>query len=72
MTAISYQLSAFSQVEITIFDLLGKKVFTLVNEKQPAGYYRMEFDASDLVSGIYFYQINAGNFVRTRKMIVLQ
>jgi hypothetical protein len=59
-------------VEITIFDLLGKKVLTLVNEKQPAGCYRTEVAASDLASGIYFYQIKAGDFVQARKMIVLR
>jgi len=72
VSAICYQLSACSQVEIAIFDLLGKKVLTLVNEKQTAGHYRTEVDASDLATGVYFYQIKAGEFIRIRKMIVLQ
>jgi hypothetical protein len=71
-TAISYQLAAASQVELAIYDLLGKKVITLVNEKQHAGYYRTAVDASDLASGIYFYQIKAGKFIQVRKMILLR
>jgi hypothetical protein len=71
-TAISYQLSAASQVELAIYDLLGKKVVTLVNEKQNAGYYRLAVHDSELTSGIYFYQIKAGDFVQARKMILLR
>lgn len=71
-TAIRYQLAAASQVELAIYDLLGKKVATLVNAKQAAGYYRRQVDASDLASGIYFYQIKAGDFVQARKMILLR
>ncbi len=72
LTAISYQLAAASQVEIAVFDLLGKRILTVVDEKQTAGYYRTEVDAADLASGIYFYRIKAGDVVRARKMIVLR
>jgi hypothetical protein len=51
---------------------LGKKVLTLIDENQPAGYYRTEVDASELASGIYFYQIKVGDFMQARKMIVLR
>lgn len=71
-TAIRYQLASSSQVEIAVFDLLGKRIFTLVDEKQTAGYYRTEVDAADLASGIYFYRIRAGEFVQARKMMVLR
>ncbi len=71
-TAIRYQLAAASQVEIVIYDLLGKQVLTLVKANQAAGYYQAEVDASALTSGIYFYQIKAGGFIQARKMIVLR
>ncbi|HEX9971065.1 MAG TPA: T9SS type A sorting domain-containing protein, partial [bacterium] len=72
LTAISYQLSATSFVEVDVYNLSGEKVNRMVNEKQDAGYHRIQFDASDLASGIYFYQIKAGDFVGARKMIVLR
>lgn len=71
-TVIRYQLSASCQVEIAIFDLLGKKILTLVKEQQTAGHYQTEMDAARLASGIYFYQIKAGEFVQARKMMVLR
>jgi hypothetical protein len=71
-TVIRYQLSASCQVEIAIFDLLGKKILTLINEQQTAGHYQTEVDTARLTSGIYFYQIKAGDFVQARKMMVLR
>ncbi len=71
-TAISYQLSAQSKVELKIFDVLGREVQTLVNEIQSAGNYKVNFDARDLPSGIYIYQIKAGNFVQSNKMILVK
>ena len=47
---------------------LGKEVATLINEEKPAGNYEVEFDASNLSSGIYFYQLKAGSFIETKKM----
>lgn len=71
-TAISYQVSAVSQVSLQVFDILGKKVTTLVNEKKSAGTYTVQFDASGLASGVYLYRLTAGDFVQTRKMILLR
>lgn len=71
-TAISYQLSAFSHVTLKIFDILGNEVSTLVNENQRAGYYKINFNAGNLSSGVYFYRLQAGNFVSSKKMIVLK
>jgi len=72
-TAISYQLSALSQVELMIYNVLGQKVRTLVNQIQDADSYEVIFDASGLSSGIYFYRLKTANgFSETRKMIVLQ
>jgi hypothetical protein len=52
--------------------LLGREVATLVNEEKPAGEYEVEFDGSALPSGIYFYQLNAGQYSETKKMILLK
>jgi hypothetical protein len=52
--------------------LLGGEVATLVNERKAPGTYEVEFDASGLSSGVYFYRLTAGNFVQTRKMMVVK
>ena len=57
---------------LKIYDLLGREVATLVNEVKPAGTYEIEFDASDLPSGVYFYKLSAGSFISTKKMILLK
>ncbi len=71
-TIISYQLSAAGKVSITVYDLLGRQVANLVNKEQPAGNYKINFDASSLASGIYYYRIVAGKFIKTKKMILLK
>jgi len=59
-------------VSLKVYDVLGNEVATLVSEEKPAGRYTVEFDGSNLSSGIYLYQIIAGNFVQTKKMILLK
>lgn len=59
-------------VTLRIYDLLGKEAATLVNKKQKPGNYEVEFDGSELTSGIYFYKLKAGSFVETKKMILLK
>jgi hypothetical protein len=71
-TKIEYTIPTASKVTLTIFNVLGQTVATLVDEKQEAKTYVKEFDASRLSSGIYFYQINAGNFNSTKKMILMK
>jgi hypothetical protein len=76
-TVISYtigtgQLPVFSEVELSIYNLLGQKVAKLVSGKQPAGYYRVEWDASDFATGVYLYRLEAGTFSDTRKLILLK
>jgi photosystem II stability/assembly factor-like uncharacterized protein len=72
VTAIGYQLSALSQVELSIYNLLGQKIVTLVSEKRKAGYHRVQWDASGFASGVYYYRIGVGNFTKTRKMVYLK
>jgi len=73
-TKISYQIPDISFVRMKVYDLLGKEVTTLVNEEKPAGNYEVEFKTDDLhlSSGIYFYRLQAGDFVETKKMILLR
>ncbi len=71
-TAISYQLSAQSKVELKIFDVLGREVQTLVNEIQNAGNYKVNFNAANLPSGVYIYQIKADNFIQSKKMMLVK
>ncbi len=73
VTAIGYRLSAVSDVELSIFNTLGQKVVTLVNESQPAGAYMVNWDAGNMASGVYIYSLmtNSGS-VKTRKMILIK
>jgi len=71
-TIIGYQLSVSSKVILKVYDILGNEITTLVNEEKPAGHYEVEFNSSILSSGIYFYQLNAGDFVQTKKLILLK
>ena len=57
---------------LKIYDVLGKEVKTLVNEIKPAGYYNVSFDGTALGSGIYFYKIEAGSFVETKRMLLVK
>jgi hypothetical protein len=55
-----------------LYDVLGNEVATLVNEDKPAGSYEVEFDGRGLSSGLYFYQLKAGSFIETKKMLMLK
>jgi hypothetical protein len=72
ITIINYQLPITSDVELSVYNPLGQKVTTLVSEKQIAGYHQVEWDASGLASGIYYYRLHAGDFVQVRKMVLLR
>lgn len=71
-TTIGYQLSAVSHVTLKVYDLLGREVATLVNDEHPAGSYIVTFDAAGLASGVYIYKMHAGEFVQTRRMVLLK
>ena len=71
-TNISYEIPKSSFVSLKVYDIIGKEVRTLVNENQSAGSYVVNFDASKLSSGIYIYQLNAGEYSKTMKMICLK
>ena len=71
-TTIRYQLPVASEVKLEVYDVLGKKIATLVNERQSAGSYQVVWNASGLSSGTYFYRLQAGTFVETKKMIMMK
>jgi len=71
-TTISYSLAADENVSLKVYDIMGREIAELVNEDQVAGTYSKDFDASLLASGMYFYKISAGNFVSTKKMVLLK
>lgn len=72
ITNISYQLPVSSKVELTIHNIRGQKVATLVSKLQSAGSYKYEWDASGQASGVYFSRFTAGDFVKIKKLILLQ
>jgi plastocyanin len=71
-TKIKYTLPANEFVAIKVYDILGREVTILVNEQKTAGNYETTFDAKELASGIYLYKIVAGEFVQTKKMILMK
>ncbi len=71
-TTIGYGLKDKSHVKITILNSIGEEVASLINEEKESGYHTVEFNAANLPSGVYFYQLNAGSFIETKKMILLK
>jgi len=76
-TNIEFRIADFGFVSLKVYDVLGNEVATLVNEEKPAGEYTIEFtvgqDSSpDIASGIYFYQLKAGSFIQTKKMVLMK
>ena len=71
-TSISYSISEIEFVTLKVYDVLGNEIANLVSEEIRIGNYEIEFNASKLPSGIYFYRLKAGSFVETRKMILIR
>ena len=71
-TNIKYDLPFGGLVTLKIYDILGKEVYTLINEYKDAGRYITGFNGSDMSSGIYYYTIRAGGFTQTKRMILLK
>lgn len=71
-TSIKFRIAKSSFVSIKVYNILGKEVAILMNEEKNAGVYEVNFTATDLTSGVYFYKIEAGNFVETKKMILMK
>ena len=71
-TTIRYQLPLNSDVELSIYNLLGQKVATLVGKKQPAGNYQVEWNAAEFSSGVYYYKLTTEKFQKVKKMILMK
>jgi hypothetical protein len=71
-TTIKYKLPITNYVELMVVDLLGQKVNTLISEKQNAGQYQVDWDASGYSSGVYLYILKAGKYIEMKKMILLR
>ncbi|HSW56200.1 MAG TPA: T9SS type A sorting domain-containing protein [Ignavibacteriaceae bacterium] len=71
-TTIQYQLPQDARVTLKIYDILGSEVATLVNEEQEAGYKEVQFNGSNIASGMYVYRLQAGDYISTKKMMLLK
>ena len=71
-TVISFQLPASSNVSLRVYDVMGREVQTLVNERLNAGSYEATFDGSKLPSSVYFYRMKTGNYNKTKMMILIK
>ncbi len=72
VTTISFDIAKTGNVKLTVYDMLGREITTLVNELMSAGSYKADFDASNLTSGAYFYKIETAGFVDTKKMMLIK
>ncbi|MBN8569945.1 MAG: T9SS type A sorting domain-containing protein [Ignavibacteria bacterium] len=71
-TKINFDLKSSAFAMLRVYDITGREVRTLVNEKLSAGSYSYDFNASELPSGVYFYQLQTDGFIETKKMILLK
>jgi len=71
-TKIEFSIQDFGFVSLKVYDILGNEVATLVNSEKPVGVYEVEWNAADLTSGVYFYQLKTESFVETKKMILMK
>jgi hypothetical protein len=71
-TTINYELPISSVVKLSVYDMLGREVSVLVNERKNAGSYEVKFDAAGFSSGVYFYRIQAGDFTQTNRLLLVK
>jgi hypothetical protein len=71
-TIIQYQVPSIGIVTLKIYDILGREVAALVNEEKRLGKYDVQWNASNMPSGVYFYRLHAGSFIETKRMILLK
>ena len=71
-TTFRYSIPTQSKVVVKVYDILGKEIATLMDEEKSVGTYEITWNATNLPSGVYFYQLKAGNFIETKKMILLK
>jgi hypothetical protein len=71
-TSIRFDLTVTSDVKLLVFDILGRQVSVLVNERRDAEVHKVKSDAAGLSSGVYFYRLRAGDFVQTKKLLLVR
>jgi len=71
-TKIEFRIADYGFVSLKVYDVLGNEIATLVNEEKPVGSYEVEFNASNLPSGVYFYTLRSNNFMATKKLALLK
>jgi hypothetical protein len=72
VTKIQYSVPQSSLVTVKVYDVLGKEIEILIKEEKPAGEYELTWNATERPSGVYFYRLQAGSFIQTKKMILLK
>ncbi|MFZ2865571.1 MAG: T9SS type A sorting domain-containing protein, partial [Ignavibacteriaceae bacterium] len=72
VTSIQYAIANKQFVKLIVYDVLGNEIAVLVNEEKPAGEYKVTFNAAGLPSGVYLYQLKAGEFNSVRKLVLLK
>jgi uncharacterized protein YdaL len=72
VTVINFQIPKSGLTQMKVYDVTGRLIKTLVNEFKTSGYYKIEFDASSLASGVYFYKLTSGNYSSVKKLVVLK
>ena len=72
ITKIRFALPKTTITKVTIYDLLGREIITPVNKKLPAGFHEINIDSNNLSSGVYLYRIQAGDFIQSKKMILMK
>jgi len=72
VTHLEFGISKLGFVSLKVYDVLGREIKTLVNEIKPAGRFKIEFDGSNFASGVYFYRLEAGDFVQTKRMVLIK
>ena len=71
-TVIRYGLPEAAKVRLTVYNVLGEQIAELLNEERGAGYHEVNFNASGIASGVYYYRIETGSFVSVRKLVVVK
>ena len=72
VTLINYDIPENSKVKLTVYNLIGQEVKTLVNESKTAGHYSVSFYGANLPSGVYMYKLEAGNYIEVKKMLMVK
>ena len=71
-TSIKFELPKSSHISLSVYDVLGREVSVLVNEKMEAGIHEVKFDGANVASGVYFYRLQTGDLVQSKRLLLLK